>query len=77
MLKDDDKKLLEKLGNRLHELRTAKGLSLRQMSYISNVDYSTIGKIEKGQINITFTTLVELAKALEADLTTVLTFSID
>ncbi|SEN93219.1 DNA-binding transcriptional regulator, XRE family [Chitinophaga rupis] len=77
MLKEGDKKLLVKLGARLNELRTEKELSLRQLSYISNLDYSTIGKIEKGQVNITFTTLVELAKALEVELVEILNFRID
>jgi transcriptional regulator with XRE-family HTH domain len=77
MLKEGDKKLLAKLGARLNELRTEKELSLRELSYISNLDYSTIGKIEKGQINITFTTLVELAKALEVELVEILNFKID
>ena len=77
MLKEGDKKLLAKLGARLNELRTEKELSLRKLSYISNLDYSTIGKIEKGQVNITFTTLVELAKALEVELLEILNFKID
>ena len=65
MIKEGDKALLEKFGTRLSELRAKKELSLRQLSYLSNLDHSTIGKIEKGLINITFTTLVELARALE------------
>lgn len=77
MLKEGDKELLAKLGARLNELRVEKELSLRELSYISNLDYSTIGKIEKGQVNITFTTLVELAKALEVELVEILNFRID
>jgi len=65
MIKDGDKVLLEKFGAKLNELRVKKKLSLRQLSYLSNLDHSTIAKIEKGSINITFTTLAELARALE------------
>ncbi|HEY6901335.1 MAG TPA: helix-turn-helix transcriptional regulator, partial [Puia sp.] len=43
-----------------------KGLSLREMSYACSIDNSKIAKIEKGMINITFTTLLQLAVALEA-----------
>ncbi len=77
MIKESDKILLAKLGTRLNELRMQKGLSLRQLSHLSNLDYSTIGKIEKGQVNITFTTLVELAKALEISPKELLEFDLD
>lgn len=42
-----------------------KSLSLRELSYACDIDNSKISKIEKGQINITFTTILQLAKALE------------
>ncbi|RPD44043.1 helix-turn-helix domain-containing protein [Paracnuella aquatica] len=65
MVRDSDKKYLKKLGANIKRLREAKGLSLRQLSYACNLDNSKIAKIEKGQINITFTTLMQLATALE------------
>jgi transcriptional regulator with XRE-family HTH domain len=65
LAKESDKKYLQKLGENIKRLREAKGLSLRQLSYTCNVDNSKIAKIEKGQINITFTTLMQLANALE------------
>jgi transcriptional regulator with XRE-family HTH domain len=65
MLKPADKKVLKKFGENLQKLRKAKKLSLRQMSYSCNIDNSKIAKIEKGKVNITFTTLLQLAGALE------------
>ena len=65
LVRDSDKKYLKKLGANIKRLREAKGLSLRQLSYACNVDNSKIAKIEKGQINITFTTILQLANALE------------
>lgn len=65
MLKPADKKVLKKFGENLQKLRKAKNLSLRQMSYSCNIDNSKIAKIEKGRVNITFTTLLQLAGALE------------
>ena len=53
------------MGANIKRLRETKGLSLRQLSYACNIDNSKISKIEKGQINITFTTLLQLANALE------------
>jgi len=65
LIRDSDKKYLKILGANIKRLREAKGLSLRQLSYACNIDNSKISKIEKGQINITFTTLLQLANALE------------
>ena len=39
--------------------------SVRQLSFHSNLDSSKLTKIEKGQINITFDTLIELAVTYE------------
>jgi DNA-binding Xre family transcriptional regulator len=66
MITAADKKVLKKFGENLRKLRKAKGLSLREMSYACSIDNSKIAKIEKGMINITFTTLLQLASALEA-----------
>ncbi|HXB07118.1 MAG TPA: helix-turn-helix transcriptional regulator [Puia sp.] len=66
MITPADKKVLKRFGENLRKLRKDKGLSLREMSYACSIDNSKIAKIEKGMINITFTTLLQLAVALEA-----------
>lgn len=65
MNKAVDRKALRKFGQRLSSLRKQKNLSLRELSYACNVDNSKISKIEKGLVNITFNTIVQLAEALE------------
>ncbi len=65
MIKASDRKALKKFGENLQKLRKQKGLSLREMSYACSIDNSKIAKIEKGRVNITFTTLLQLAGALE------------
>jgi transcriptional regulator with XRE-family HTH domain len=65
MITPGDTKALKKFGENLRRLRKAKGLSLREMSYACSIDNSKIAKIEKGMINITYTTLLQLAIALE------------
>jgi transcriptional regulator with XRE-family HTH domain len=65
LIKDSNRKYLVTLGENIKRLRETKGLSLRQLSYACNIDNSKIAKIEKGQINVTFTTLMQLANALE------------
>ncbi len=65
MIRQSDEGNLLKLGLNIKKLREAKGLSFRQLSYACDIDNSKISKIEKGLVNITFTTILQLAKALE------------
>ena len=65
MIRQSDKINLKRLGLNIKKLREAKGLSFRELSYTCEIDHSKISKIEKGLINITFTTILQLAKALE------------
>jgi len=74
MITPQDKKVLKRFGEHLRKLRKEKGLSLREMSYACSIDNSKIAKIEKGMINITFTTLLQLAVALEANPTFLLAY---
>lgn len=65
MISANDKKALRRFGQRLADIRKQKKLSQREVSYGCNIDYSKIAKIEKGQINITFKTILELSRGLE------------
>lgn len=65
MIRQSDKINLKRLGLNIKKLREAKGLSFRELSYACEIDHSKISKIEKGLINITFTTILQLSKALE------------
>lgn len=65
MIRQSDKGNLKKLGTTIKKLRESNNLSLRELSYACDIDNSKISKIEKGQINITFTTILQLAKALD------------
>jgi transcriptional regulator with XRE-family HTH domain len=77
MIKPADKKALKKFGENLRKLRMLKGLSLRQMSYDCSIDNSKIAKIEKGKVNITLTTLIQLAGALEMHPSSLLNFDLE
>jgi transcriptional regulator with XRE-family HTH domain len=65
MINKKNKLLLTRFGKHIKSLREQKGLSLRELSYACNIDNSKISKIEKGQINITVLTVLELASGLE------------
>ncbi len=45
----------------------AKGLSLRDLAHIADIDHSTIHRIEKGIANPMLTMIITLANALEVD----------
>lgn len=65
MVKDPKKEYLLRFGENLKALRATRGLSLRALAALCSVDHSDIAKIEKGEINITLLTVLELANALE------------
>ena len=77
MITAGDKKALKEFGENLRKLRNDKGLSLREMSYACSIDNSKIAKIEKGKINITLTTLLQLAVALEIHTSTLLDYELE
>ena len=69
--------LLVGLGKNVKKLREKKGLSLRQLAALCDVDHSVISKIEKGERNITVSTLFELAKGLEVHVRKLVEFEVE
>jgi transcriptional regulator with XRE-family HTH domain len=61
-------KILYRLAAHLTRLRKERGLSIRQLAAASELEYSQVQRIEKGKVNIAFTTLVALAQGLEMEL---------
>jgi transcriptional regulator with XRE-family HTH domain len=64
-MKEKDEKRLKKFGAHLKKLREKKGLSIRELSSLCDVDYGKISKLENNKANLTVTTLIELAEGLE------------
>lgn len=62
---DDDKIVLLELGRLLSNARKAKGLSQRDLADLTNMDPGHIGKIELGQKDIQYTTIVKILVALK------------
>ena len=63
-MNERDKLRLEKFGEHLKKLRIKKGLSIRELSSLCDVDYGKISKLENNKANLTLTTLIELAEGL-------------
>lgn len=56
--------MLRKFGKRLSEIRIKKGLSLRELAALCDVDSSDIQKYESGTVNPTIATVADLAMGL-------------
>jgi transcriptional regulator with XRE-family HTH domain len=65
MLTGADRERLKEFGENLKKIRTRKGYSLRALSHECRIDFSDIGKMERGETNPTLLTILELAKALQ------------
>jgi transcriptional regulator with XRE-family HTH domain len=53
-----------RFGENLRSVRKANGFSQEQLAFASGLDRSYVGKIERGQINVTLETVNTLAKTL-------------
>lgn len=52
-------------GLRVREQRKLKNISQEKLAFLSNIDRSYMGRIERGEVNITIEKIYELAKSLD------------
>lgn len=57
----------QEIGRRIRTARQALGISLEDLGELSDVNWTSIGKIERGVSSPTVETLVRIATALEID----------
>jgi transcriptional regulator with XRE-family HTH domain len=62
-----DERIIKDFGENLKKIRTDKGLSIRALADLAELNFGNIGDIELGKVNPTLTTIVTLAKALGVD----------
>ena len=62
----DGEGLLIKLGEAVRAARTARGLSQEALADAAGVDRSHMGKIERGERNVTILNVARVASALDA-----------
>lgn len=60
----DDKIFLEKIGNRIREIRAKINLSQEKLAFACELDRTYIGSVERGERNISVINLNKIAKAL-------------
>ena len=61
-------KELVRLGNNIRLARKTKGLSQERLALNADIDRSYVGGIERGERNVSFLTLIKIAKCLDCDL---------
>jgi transcriptional regulator with XRE-family HTH domain len=74
MAKKTENDHLKQFGLHLKMLRKSKKLSLRKLALKCDIEHADIARYEKGEINMTFLTMVELAKGLEVPLKELMDF---
>ena len=57
----------EEIGRRVRAARNNRGVSLEDLGHLSEVNWTTIGKIERGASSPTVESLVRIANALQVD----------
>jgi transcriptional regulator with XRE-family HTH domain len=64
------------LGIHIRQIRERKNLSQQNLADISDLPKTTIGRIERAEMNTTIKTLVKIANALEIEPKELLNFTI-
>ena len=65
---------LQKLGNHIKKLRKERKLTISALCYKNGLEPSTISRIEKGQIEPKYLTLINIAKAFDLSIAEFLNF---
>lgn len=76
MISVKNKALVKILGEKIREFRIKKGFSQEELANEADIPLSQIGRIERGEINPTISSIYVIAQALGIDLKTLLDFKI-
>ncbi len=68
MFTEEEKSLLIRVGNRIKELRSEKGISQQELAALIDYEKSNMSRLEAGNTNPTITTLNKVAQALDVPL---------
>jgi len=74
MASEEQKEHLTQFGKHLLALRKKQNLSYRKLAQNCDIDHADIRKYEKGEINMTFLTMIEFAKGLGISLKELMDF---
>ena len=69
-----NEQVIKSFGKKLWVLRNARGWSQEELANRAGIPLSQIGRIERGEVNVTISTQQALATALEIAIRELLTF---
>ncbi len=64
-MENEEKKFIEKFGKTLKQIRTEKKLSQEMLANDANIPINQIGRIERGEISTSLSTIFKISRALE------------
>ena len=67
MKQNRDNDYLKALGAKIRQIRKSKLLSMESLSNEANIEYRQLGRIERGEINTSVISLLNLADALNTE----------
>lgn len=67
-----EKDLLLKIGERIKELRTEKGISQQELAAALDIEKSNMSRLESGRVNMGVRTIYRIAQALEVSMSELL-----
>ncbi|MBB6135868.1 transcriptional regulator with XRE-family HTH domain [Massilia aurea] len=60
----DDSHVLAAIGAAIRSLRKEQGLSQEELSYLSSIDRSHMGRVERGERNLSMLNLVRISRGI-------------
>ena len=64
----NNEEIIVKIGLKIRELRENKNLSLMDFSFMLDIEYNNLIRIEKGRTNPTLKILIKISRALDIPL---------
>ena len=68
MLENDEIELVKSVGDKIRMRRLEINLSQENLSYDANIPRNQVGRIERGEISTSITTLLKICKALKIEI---------
>lgn len=72
-----DEEGLKLLGQRIRDVRKQKNMSQEDLADVSGLALSQIGRMERGAINSTMSSVFAISRALDIEVSTLFTFTLD
>ncbi|MDH5923676.1 helix-turn-helix domain-containing protein [Vibrio splendidus] len=66
------KEIAKLFGSNLKTVRKKRGISQDKLALLADIDRSYVGRIERGEVNVTLEKVYQLSEVLECDLSELL-----